>query len=190
MYVVYLVLNLLKISNMYHLDRMMDILGIIFGPKSKTCSQIIERKQKEFTKFPPWCFFSIVCKSVTLDFSVESHKENKVLQIILAIQQFLLSPFLKWTETALIAKRGWMKVSYDAQKQGMTRLQLLRYHAKRIAVIDNGEVVRSKRSLWNKNKDRELKQNLKNNVAPHQCVVIRETIDGMYSHLSGLKIKI
>lgn len=160
----------------------MDILGIIFGPKSKTCSQIIERKQKEFTKFPPWCFFSIVCKSVTLDFSIESHQENKVLQIILGIQQLLLSPFLKWTERALVAKRGWMKISYDAQKQGMTRIQLLRYHAKRIAVTDNGEIVRSIRSLWNKDKNINIKANFnKKGVAPHQCVVFRETINGILS---------
>ena len=160
------------------IDRMLDILGILFGPKSKTCSQIIKRKKNLYNKTPPWCFFSIVCKSETLDFSLRQNQEDDIIKIILSIQRFLLSPFLKWTESAIIAKRGWMKLSHDAQKQGMTRSELLMYHAKRISMIDNGEIIRSTRSLWNKERQINHNQHLNIAIPSNQCVLYKETLNG------------
>ena len=167
----------------------MDILGFILGPKSKTFSQILHRKRHLLRRTPSWCCFSIICKSLTLDFRVNSElDENRVISIFLGLQSLItnlrtmaLQPALKWpwTRSSILAKRGWMKVEHLATRRKQTRLELLTYNAKMHGIQSNAESHRRRRSMWthkgnpwNPNASIDLSM-----LPPHQCIVYRQTLN-------------
>lgn len=178
-------LRVLLPSSTNHYD-IMDILGLILGAKSKTFNLIQQRKPHLLRRIPFWCCFSIICRSITLDFRLSSDvDEDRIISIFLGIQRLLnllrldaLEPPLKWpwTYSTILAKRGWMKVRHLANERKQTRLQLLTHNARIRGQRELAEARRRRRSLWS-GQGNPWNPSSTLQLPAHQCIVYRQTLN-------------